>query len=110
VAAAQTYPDLQLCVLTTTVQVSPLQEQALRDAGGSLGLAVLILDSAAARPQLPEITSVVALCASALDEILNALSTPEWLDAERSINMNMPPVDAVRTELETIRALPQFTA
>jgi hypothetical protein len=47
-AAAQTYPDLQLWVLATTVEVSPLQAQALRNTGESIGLAVLILDSAAA--------------------------------------------------------------
>jgi hypothetical protein len=56
---------------------------------------------------LPEIASIVALCASAPDETLNAISTPEWLHAKHSVNM--PPIDVVRTELETISALPQFT-
>ena len=81
-AATRTYPDLQLWVLATTVEVSPLQDQALRNTGENLGLAILILDSAAARPQLPEIASIVALCASAPDATLDAISTPEWLDAE----------------------------
>ena len=93
-AAAQTYPDLQLWVLATTVEVSPLQAQALRNTGESLGLAVLILDSAAAQPQLPEIASIVALCASAPDETLNAISTPEWLDAK--LRVSMPPIDKDR--------------
>jgi hypothetical protein len=106
-AAARTYPDLQLWVLATTVEVSPLQEQALRNTGESLGLVVLILDSAAAQPQLPEIASIVAPCASAPDKTLNAISTPGWLDAKLSVNM--PPVDVVRDELETIRTLPRFT-
>jgi hypothetical protein len=106
-AAARTYPDLQLWALATTVEVSPLSEQALRDTGENLGLAVLILDSAAAQTQLPGISSIVALCASAPDETLNALSTPEWLDAK--LRVNMPPLDVVRDELETIRALPRFT-
>ena len=106
-AAAQTYPDLQLWVLATTVELSPLQDQALRNTGESIGLAVLILDSAAARPQLPEIASIVALCPSAPDETINALSAPEWLDAK--LRVNMPPIDVVRTELETIRALSRFT-
>jgi hypothetical protein len=106
-AATRTYPDIQLWVLATTVEVNPFQEQALRNTGESLGLAVLILDSAAARPQLPEIELIVALCASAPDETLNAISTPEWLHAK--LRVNMPPIDVVRAELETIRALPRFT-
>ena len=57
-AAARSYPDLQLWVLATTVEVNPFQEQALRNTGENLGLAILILDSAAARPQLPEIVVV----------------------------------------------------
>ena len=75
--------------------------------GENLGLAILILDSAATQPQLPEIASIIALCASAPDETLNAISTPEWLDAK--LRVNMPPIDVVRDELETIRALPRFT-
>src|SRR5262245_41550361 len=55
----------------------PFQEQALRNTGESLGLAILILDSVATRPQLPAIELIVALCASAPDETLNAISTPE---------------------------------
>jgi hypothetical protein len=106
-AAARSYPDLQLWVLATTVEVNPFQEQALRNTGENLGLAILILDSAAAQPELPEIASIIALCASAPDETLKAISTPKWLDAE--LSSSMPPVDVVRTELETIRALPQFT-
>ena len=106
-AAARTYPDIQLWVLATTVEVNPFQEQALRDTGENLGLAVLILDSAATRPQLPERASIVALYASARDETLKAISTPGWLDAK--LRVKMPPIDVVRDELEKIRALPRFT-
>jgi hypothetical protein len=106
-AATRTYPDIQLWVLAPTVEVNPFQEQALRNTGENLGLAILILDSAATRPHLPEIASIVALCASAPDETLNAISTPEWLDAK--LRVNMPPIDVVRAKLETIRALPRFT-
>ena len=105
-AANRTYPDIQLWVLATTVEVNPFHEQALRKTGENLGLAILILDSAATQPQLPEIASIVALCASAPDETLRAISTPEWLDDKRRVNM--PPIDVVRAELETIRALPRF--
>ena len=80
-AATRTYPDIQLWVLAPTAEVHPFQEQALRNTGESLGLAILILDSAAARLQLLEIALIVALCASAPDETLNAISTPEWLHA-----------------------------
>jgi hypothetical protein len=34
-AAARTYPDLQLWVLATTVEVSPIQDQTLRNMGES---------------------------------------------------------------------------
>ena len=106
-AAARTYPDLQLWVLAATVEVSPIQTQALWDTGENLGLAPLILDSAAARPELPEIASIVALCASAPDETFKAISTAEWLDDK--LKAHIPPIDAVRADLETICALPRFT-
>jgi hypothetical protein len=107
VEAANGHCRRQLWVLATSVEVNPFQEQALRDTGENVGLAVLSLDSAAARPELPEIASIVALCASAPDETLNALSRPEWRDAK--LRVNVPPLDEARDELEKIRALPQFT-
>jgi hypothetical protein len=101
------YPDLQLWVLVTTVALDAFGERALKQTAEILGVGTLFLDSAAAEPELPDLTSIAALCANTPDEMLKAVSTPEWLDSERAAIR--PPLTELEVELKKIRALPRFT-
>jgi hypothetical protein len=105
--AARIYPDLQLWVLTATVSLDPFNKHALEQTAELLGLGVLILDSATAQPELPDLAAIVALCASSPEETLKAIATQDWLDSQRVADM--PAITEVQAELEAIRALPRFT-
>lgn len=106
-AAARVYPDLQLWVLVTTVPVDVYSQAGLRETGENLGLAVLFLDSAAAEPDLPDIPSIVALCAIDPDETLQAIRSPDWLDSRRAAKM--PPIASVEADLKAVRSISGFT-
>jgi len=106
-AAARTYPDLQLWVLVTTTAVGAYDYTALNNTGEKLGLAILILDKTAAEPELSDLVSIVALCATDIETTLKAINDQDWLDSRYS--GNMPPITAVEADLKTIQGIPRFS-
>src|SRR5262249_24865407 len=80
---------------------------ALHKTAELLGLGVLILDAAAAEPELPEVASIVALCAIDFEENLRTLSSQDWLDSR--LAASLPAIPSIEADLKAIRALPRFT-
>ena len=105
-AAARRYPDLQLWMLVSTIELDPAKREALGKTGETLGLGVFVLDSATAQPYLPGIPTISALCATEIGATLQAMGDQEWLDARRVAEM--PSVDEVEADLKAVRELPRF--
>ena len=106
-AAAQSYPDLQLWILTTTTELSAQINQALRQKAETLGLGILVLDSASAQPQLLGIPTIAALAATNIAVTLQAVSDQNWWDRKKAVSM--PQASEVECDLRSIEALSRFS-
>jgi hypothetical protein len=101
--AANKYPHLQLWVLAATCEVGVQTADELVDAGSKRGIAVLILDAAAAKLDLPGVSSLVAVAATDVETTTNILADPLWRSGHRE-----PDLPSIEKELADIRNHPSF--
>lgn len=104
-SAAGTYSDLQLWLLVATCAVSAQDREEVVDAGLRQGIEVLVLDATASDPDLPGVGSLAALAATDVQITVDVLGNPAWSTGRKTFDL-----DAIRQELSTIRALPNYGA